>query len=135
MTPAPFSANNPARNGLAESAVKSAKILLRKSIEEKSNYAEVLCHFNTTPREDRYSPSELFHGRKLRTYLPTLDDSVDVSKGKASRELTDMITRNTSQTHKPLKALEKGDLCYRREFDGKKLVKIDDLCEVIQVRK
>ena len=135
MTPTPSSANNPASNSLAESAVKSAKILLRKSIEEKSNYAEVLCHFNITPREDGYSPSELFHGKKLRTYLPTLDNSVDVSKGKASRELTDMITRNTSQTHKPLKALEKGDLCYRRELDRKKMVKINDLCEVIEVRK
>ena len=94
-----------------------------------------MCHFNTTPREDRYSPSELFHRRKLRTYLPTLDDTVDINKGKASREITDMITKNTSHTHKPLKALEKGNLCYRREFDGKKLVKIDDLCEVIKVRK
>ena len=64
-----------------------------------------------------------------------MDTSVDVEKGKASRELTDMITRNNSQTHKPLKALEVGDLCYRREFDGKKLVKIDNLCEVIEVRK
>merc|ERR1711873_90380 len=127
--------NNPASNGLAKSAVKSAKLLLRKSIEEKSNYTEVLCHFNTTPREDGYSPSELFHGRKLRTYLPTLDNSVDVNKGKALRELTDIITRNTSQTHKPLKALEKGDLCYRRKFDGKKLVKINYLYEVIKVRK
>ena len=99
------------------------------------NYAEVLCHFNDTPREDSYSPSELFHGRTLRTYLPTLDTLVNVEKGKASRELTHMITRNTSQTHKPLKALEKGDLCYRREFDGKKLVKIDDLCEIIERRK
>merc|ERR1712240_232597 len=93
------------------------------------------CHFNTTPREDGYSPSELFHGRRLRTYLSTLDTSVDVEKGRASRELTDMITRNKSQTHKPLKALEVGNLCYRREFDGKKLVTIDNLCEAIEVRK
>ena len=46
-----------------------------------------------------------------------------------------MITRNKSQTQKPLKALEVGDICYRREFDGKKLVKVDNLCEVIEVRK
>ena len=110
VTPTPSSANNPASNGLAESAVKSAKIHLRKSIEEKSTNAELPCHFNTTLREDGYSPSELFHGRKLRTYLPTLDDSVDINKGKALRELTDMITRNASQTHKPLKALEKDGL-------------------------
>ena len=58
-----------------------------------------------------------------------------VDKGKASRELTDMITRTSSQTHKPLRALEKGDLSYKREFNGKTLVKINDLCEVIKVRQ
>ena len=42
VTPTPSSANNLGSNGLAESAVKSAKILLRKSIEEMSNYAEFL---------------------------------------------------------------------------------------------
>ena len=121
ITPTPSSANNPALNGLAESAVESMKILLRKSIEEKSNYPELMCHFNTTPREEEYFPSELFHGRKLRTYLPTLDDTLEIDKGKALREITDMIAQNSSQTYKPLKALEKGDLCYRREFDGKNL--------------
>ena len=59
----------------------------------------------------------------MRTYLPTLDDTLDINKGKALREITDMITKNASHTHKPLKALKKGDLCYRREFDGKKLAK------------
>ena len=43
--------------------------------------------------------------------------------------------KNKSQKHKPLKALQVGDLCYRREFDGKKLVKVDNLFEVIEVRK
>ena len=46
VTPTPSSAGNPASNGLAESAVKSAKILLRKSIKDKKNYAETLCYFN-----------------------------------------------------------------------------------------
>ena len=46
VEPQPSSANNPRSNGLAESAVRNAKILLRKSIEEKSNYTEKLCHFN-----------------------------------------------------------------------------------------
>ena len=36
IEPNPSSANNPQLNGLAESAVKSTKILLRKSIKEKS---------------------------------------------------------------------------------------------------
>ena len=59
IEPNPSSANNPQSNRLAESAVQSAKILLRKSIKEKSNYPEMLCHLNQAPREDGYSPSEL----------------------------------------------------------------------------
>ena len=54
VEPQPSSANNPCSNGLAESAVCNAKTLLRKSIEEKSSYADMLCHFNQAPREDGY---------------------------------------------------------------------------------
>ena len=55
IEPSPSSATFPQSKGLAESGVKNAKLLLRKSIEEKSNYAEMLCHFNQAPREDGYS--------------------------------------------------------------------------------
>ena len=48
----PSSANNPRSNNLSESSVRNAKIILHKSIEEKSSYAEMLCHFNQVPRED-----------------------------------------------------------------------------------
>ena len=58
IEPNSSSANNPQSNGWAEIAMKSAKILLRKSIKEKSNYPEMLCHFNQAPSEDGYSPSE-----------------------------------------------------------------------------
>ena len=47
---------------------------------------------------------------------------MDVNKGKAAREITDMLVKNATHNHKPLKMLEVRDLCYRREFDGKKLV-------------
>ena len=46
VTPSPSSAGNSPSNGLAESAVKNAKLLLRKCLEEKTSYAETLCHFN-----------------------------------------------------------------------------------------
>ena len=52
LDPQPSSANNPQSNGLAESAVRNTKILLRKSIEEKTSYADMLCHFNQALRED-----------------------------------------------------------------------------------
>ena len=114
--------------------MRNAKILLRKSIEEKSSYADMLCYFNQAPRSDRYSPSELFHGRRVRSHLPTLDDTVDVDKGKAHRELTDMVVKNATRTHKPVCQLQLGDLCYRQHFDGKKTLRINSLCEIIEVR-
>ena len=134
VIPTPSSANNPRSNGLAEAGVKNAKILLRKSLEEKSSYAEIIQYFNQAPRSDGYSPSELFHGRRVRSHLPTIDETVDVDKGKAHRELTDMVTKNSTRNHSPVRALEVGDLVYRRHFDGKKTLEIENLCEVIEVR-
>merc|ERR1712112_169683 len=134
IIPTPSSANNPRSNGLTEAGVKNTKILLRKSLEEKSSYAEVLQYFNQTPRSDGYSPSELFHGRRVRSHLPTIDDSVNVGKGKAHRELTDMVTKNATRTHSPSRPLEVGDLVYRRHFDGMKTLEIENICEVIEAR-
>ena len=57
-----------------------------------------------------------------------------LKEGKASREMTNMLVKNATHTHKLLKALEKGDLYYRRVFDRKKMVKIIDLCEVSEIR-
>ena len=59
---------------------------------------------------------------------------VDMNKGKAYRELTDMVTKNSTRTHKPVCQLQLGDLVYRRHFDGKKTLRIDSLCEIIEVR-
>ena len=57
-----------------------------------------------------------------------------MEKGKAHRELKDLVVKNTTMTQKPVKQLQVGDLCYRRHFDGKKTLRIDSLCEVIEVR-
>lgn len=93
----------------------------------------MLCDFNPAPREDGYSPSEIFHSRRVRSYLPSLDDTVDVDKCKEARKQKDMVVKNTTKTHKPLKPLKLGDLCYKRDFDGKKTLRIESLCEVIEV--
>ena len=103
-------------------------------MEEKSSYAEIIQYFNQTPRSDGYSPSELFHGRRVRSHLPTIDESVNVEKGKAKRELTDLVAKNSTRNHSPIRPLEVGDLVYRRHFDGKKTLEIENLCEVIEVR-
>ena len=57
-----------------------------------------------------------------------------MEKGKAHRELTDMVTKNSTRTHMPVRAFQLGDLVYRRYFDGKKKLRIDSLCEIIEVR-
>ena len=106
-----------------------------KSIKEKSSYTDMLCHFNQAPREDGYSPSKLFHGRRMRSHLPCLNNTVDVDKGKAARELKDMVVKNATKTHKPLKPLNIRELYYRRHFNGKKTLRIESLYEVIKVRK
>ena len=80
----------------------------------------MLCYFNQAPREDGYSPSELFHGRRMRSYHPSINNTVDVEKGKAKRELKDMVVKNASKTHKPLKPLNIGDLCYRSTLTVKR---------------
>ena len=57
----------------------------------------MLCYFNQAPREDGYSQSELFHGCRVRSYLPTLDDTVDTEKGKAKKELKDLVVKNATK--------------------------------------
>ena len=95
----------------------------------------MVCNFGQAPREDSYLLSELFHGRRVRYFLPSLDNTIDINKGKAAREMKDLVVKNATKSHKPLKALSIGDLCYRRYFDGKKTLRIESLCEVIVVRK
>ena len=86
--------------------------MLRKSIEEKSSYADMLCYFNQAPRDDGYSPSKLFHRGRMRSYLPSIDNTVNVEKGKTKRELKDMVVKSAKKTHRPIKPLQLGDLCY-----------------------
>ena len=64
--------------------MKSAKLLLRKSLEEKSSHAE--CHFNKSPQEDGYSPSEVFYGKQVLCRLPNLDNSINIEEGKVAQE-------------------------------------------------
>merc|ERR1711867_222688 len=88
-------------NGLAEAAVGNTKLLIRKCLEDKVNFAEQLCYFNMCPREDGYSPSKIMHGRRIRSLLSTLDDKINITAAKAAREKTDLIIKTKKQTSKP----------------------------------
>ena len=63
---------HPQSNGKAESAVKTAKKILKKALFEKEDPFAAILHYRNTPREGMtYSPSELLIGRKTKTDLPT----------------------------------------------------------------
>ena len=48
--------------------------------------------------------------------------------------MRDLVVKNVTKSHKLLKPLSVGDLCYRRHFYGKKTLRIESLCKVIEVR-
>ena len=63
----------PQSNGLAESAVKNVKHLLKKCVVTKEDFKNLLFAFRNMPRKDGLSPAQLFFGRKPRTHLPRFD--------------------------------------------------------------
>ena len=56
VEPTPSSAGNSSCNGLAESVVRNAKLLLQKCLKDKVNFAERLCHFNQFPERGWVQP-------------------------------------------------------------------------------
>ena len=69
------SAYNPESNGLAESTVKNVKKLLIKTSSAKEPFFPAFCAFRQMPREDGFSPAQLFLGRTPRNHLPKLDNA------------------------------------------------------------
>ena len=81
------SAYNPSSNGLAESAVKSIKNLLKRCTETRSDFNESLAAFLQTPRADGFSPFQLFFGRQGRLpQLPSIIRDTNLQAGIKSRD-------------------------------------------------
>jgi hypothetical protein len=73
ITPLVSSACFPQSNGLAESAVKSAKYLLLKS-ENYTDFENKLYDMQNIPSSgDTLLPAKMFFQHRIRTHLPTLD--------------------------------------------------------------
>lgn len=64
----------PQSNGLAESAMRSAKHLLEKCYREHSDIQPALLHLHNLSRADLPSPAQLLFSRRIRTFLPELKD-------------------------------------------------------------
>jgi hypothetical protein len=74
ILPVTSSPHNHESNGLAESAVKQMKALLKKTEGEKA-FRRALLHQRNTPRSDgAESPAELFFGRTMRRGLPVIEE-------------------------------------------------------------
>ena len=67
---------NPQSNGMAECGVKINKYLLQKHDNRWEDFREGLFEWRNTPRQDGYSPAQLFFGRRQRTALPSLQQGI-----------------------------------------------------------
>ena len=101
----PSSPYHPESNGLAESSVKHMKSLLFKCKYERSNFDRALAQWLQTPREDGYSPSDLFFKRHLRGLLPSVPRTIDVQKGGGARDRKQKEYRDQMSKHAPLAPL------------------------------
>jgi transposase InsO family protein len=82
---------HPKSNGLAESAVKSIKLLLAKCSKNNDDFSTCLAEWRNTPRADGFSPAHMFLGRRQRTQLPTLPTNlnyVDQHEAQENRQRT-----------------------------------------------
>ena len=61
---------NPQANGMAEISIKSVKKLLHACHENKECFRMALLEFRNCPRQDGFSPSMAFFGRRLKGVIP-----------------------------------------------------------------
>ena len=93
---------NPQSNGLAENAVKQAKHLLIKSLENKENFQEALSFYRNVPNASGYSPAELLFGRRQKLPIPTLSehhDPINMKVAIANRDLLRERAKNNYNKH------------------------------------
>lgn len=77
-------------NGLAEKAVNIGKQILRKCMEEKGDYRELLLEYNNAPITSlNASPAQILQSRSIRTYLPTTAENL---KPKIQHHIYERLT-------------------------------------------
>ncbi|KAG1651704.1 Transposon Ty3-I Gag-Pol polyprotein [Nymphon striatum] len=105
------SAYNPSSNGLAEAAVKNAKILLQKCKETGENFEQALSEFRLMPRADGFSPANLMFNRSPRGLLPSMRNSaaVDHIAGRKARQKTLDASHSYQSSRPTLPCLKVGD--------------------------
>ena len=114
------SAYNPASNGLAEAGVKNVKALLKKCLDSKECFETALAEFRIAPREDGYSPAELFYRRQVRGLLPELPYKINVAEAEQARDKTQESYTAQCQTRPPSKPLMMGQRVWLQDQQTKK---------------
>ena len=132
------SAYNAQSNGLAEASVKQVKYLIKKAVETNVDYRKLLLEWRNTPRADKYSPAQLFLGRRQRTLLPTLPGAgvtADKSYAEAARQGQKAKEKeNFDKNTKPLPPFPVGVLVMCQNPISKQWDP-EDLAKVIEVRE
>lgn len=107
-------------NGKVESAVKTAKQILRKSIESKTDqYVALLSHRNTPTQGLTTSPAQRLMSRRTRTLIPTAAELLE-PKVIQETERQRLRVRKQIKYHdvaaKPLLPLDVGDTVRMKPF-------------------
>ena len=103
---------NPQSNGHAESAVKIAKFLIDKVDANMTQFRAHLYAWRNTPRQDGFSPSDLFFGRRQRSpKLPSLrKDACNLEAAETARSSTAAKAKeHFDKRAAPLPPLKPGD--------------------------
>ena len=104
-------------NGMAESAVKMAKKLIRKAIDSGRDPQLAILDYRNTPTQDfGSSPAQRMFGRRTRTLLPMCEkllkpQSVDVEYNKKTKKLrNNRSSWYYNKKAKDLECLSEGDI-------------------------
>ena len=136
------SPGNSKANGKAESGVKTAKKLLRKAIDAKSDpYLAFLDYRNTPTQGMESSPAQRLLNRRTRTLLPMTKQLLQPRVIFPEAEIKDLKRRQQQQakyynkTAKDLPPLEEGDTVRMKPFQlGKKTWKKATVTERLDER-
>lgn len=119
----PSSPGNPRGNGKAESAVKTAKALMKKAQKSGNDtYVALLDHRNTPSQGHETSPAQSSLGRRTRSFLPMTQNllkptfgGMDTARKNINRQQQRQQLYYNRGT-KDLKPLEEGDVVRMQPF-------------------
>lgn len=112
------SPNYPRSNGFIERNVQTIKKMMKKCLEDKTDFYSALLNYRNTAKGDLPSPSQLLMSRSLRTKLPCTKQSLEPkicdfqNYKKLILEKEAKSKENYDKHAKPLSALENGQHVY-----------------------